>query len=423
MSTQFLQLAKYAKPQTCAGCVLEQSGLGFTVPRTAPVGSPLIITEMATGHDIRVGRPCQPEGEAGAVLERAMRLAGLSTEQFAYASLVACKPPSILKESPFEFTAPDHCATHHIAPYIAQFRPRCIVALGPIVARALTGLSGDALTIDMIRGYALPGIGVAAGIPVIPTTAPSYIGSGASHEMALLMLDLKKAATLDSLADDPEVADYVLRAHGTRSQAQLANVSPANSLEYLLYLVERDPGAIVVYDFEFVPAKTIPGKKRQPFTTEAHITQVNFTVIFSDHNMVTMVANWNQDTKDVAIRILQTANIKVSFNGYLIDERVAIYNGFTILGREHHDAMWIVHFLYPDLPARRNDDDIEFLSGPDGSIMALQIAASMFGFPAPWKHLTGKDAHFYGALTGVLLTIIFYPDIAGYFASQLTGRG
>ena len=32
------------------------------------------------------------------------------------------------------------------------------------------------------------------------------------------------------------------------------------------------------------------------------------------------------------------------------------------------------------------------------------------------------DAHFYGALTGVLLTIIFYPDIAGYFVSQLTGR-
>lgn len=33
------------------------------------------------------------------------------------------------------------------------------------------------------------------------------------------------------------------------------------------------------------------------------------------------------------------------------------------------------------------------------------------------------DAHFYGALTGVFLTIIYYPDIAGYFVNQLTGRG
>ncbi len=32
------------------------------------------------------------------------------------------------------------------------------------------------------------------------------------------------------------------------------------------------------------------------------------------------------------------------------------------------------------------------------------------------------DAHFYGALTGVLLTLIFYPGIAAYFIQQLSGR-
>lgn len=32
------------------------------------------------------------------------------------------------------------------------------------------------------------------------------------------------------------------------------------------------------------------------------------------------------------------------------------------------------------------------------------------------------DAHFYGALTGVLLTVIFYPDVVGYFFGQITGR-
>ncbi|WP_026897516.1 rhomboid family intramembrane serine protease [Daejeonella oryzae] len=31
------------------------------------------------------------------------------------------------------------------------------------------------------------------------------------------------------------------------------------------------------------------------------------------------------------------------------------------------------------------------------------------------------DAHFYGALTGVLLTVIFYPQVASYFIGQLTG--
>jgi membrane associated rhomboid family serine protease len=32
------------------------------------------------------------------------------------------------------------------------------------------------------------------------------------------------------------------------------------------------------------------------------------------------------------------------------------------------------------------------------------------------------DAHFYGALTGVLFTIVYHPDVAGYFVNQLTGR-
>ncbi|MBC7745789.1 MAG: rhomboid family intramembrane serine protease [Flavobacterium sp.] len=31
------------------------------------------------------------------------------------------------------------------------------------------------------------------------------------------------------------------------------------------------------------------------------------------------------------------------------------------------------------------------------------------------------DAHFYGALTGILITIIFHPDVAGYFIRQLSG--
>jgi membrane associated rhomboid family serine protease len=31
------------------------------------------------------------------------------------------------------------------------------------------------------------------------------------------------------------------------------------------------------------------------------------------------------------------------------------------------------------------------------------------------------DAHFYGALTGVLLTLIFYPEVASYFIGQLAG--
>lgn len=32
------------------------------------------------------------------------------------------------------------------------------------------------------------------------------------------------------------------------------------------------------------------------------------------------------------------------------------------------------------------------------------------------------DAHFYGAISGVIITIIFHPQVVGYFLGQITGR-
>jgi membrane associated rhomboid family serine protease len=32
------------------------------------------------------------------------------------------------------------------------------------------------------------------------------------------------------------------------------------------------------------------------------------------------------------------------------------------------------------------------------------------------------DAHFYGALTGIIMTVIFYPPIISFFFSQITGQ-
>lgn len=413
MSTQYQQNTKYSKPATCAGCPLESIGLGFTVTKSAPVGAPLIIVDAANHHDVRVGQPLVVDSDAGSVLERAFRLAGLSPESFAFGTLVACKPPLPLSNQPYEFTAPDFCAIRHLAPYIEKYRPRVIVALGSLVARALTGFSGEKQTIDMIRGYVLPGIGVATGIPVIPAPSPSYIMSGMHHEMSLLILDLKKASTCEGIPDDPEPEEYALKAFGTMDQARLQGKPAVHSLEFFLQLLHGDPRRILVYDFEFIAADGVNTKKKGRISTNAYITQVNFTIIdvANNNTLMTMVADWNNDTKDMAIRILQTANIKVGYNSFHIDERVALFNGFEILGKEHHDAMWLVHFLYPDLPARRVTDEEEFLTGDDGALMPLQVAASLFSFPAPWKHLTGKAPHFYGARDTHATAVVFLQGI------------
>lgn len=413
MSQQFYQLAKYPKPATCGGCPLQETGIGFTLVKPAPVGSPLVICESANHHDIRAGHPLVIDSDAGSIADRAFRLAGLSPDNFAFGSLVACKPPMPLSRQPYEFTAPGHCAIRHLQPYIDQYRPRVIVAMGEVAARALTGFSGEKQTLNMIRGYVLPGVGVATGIPVIPAPSPSYIMGGMHHEMSLLILDLKKASKCTGMPEDPEQDEYVLKAFGTVAEARRQGRPATHSLEFLKQLLDADRRRILVYDFEFLAADRINTKKKGKISTKAHITQVNFTMIDTASNnlLLTIVADWNNETAPQAIACLQTSNIKVSYNGYHVDERVARFNGFTILGDEHHDAMWMVHFLYPDLPARRVRDEEEFLTGDDGALMPLQVAASLFDFPAPWKHLTGKAPHFYGARDTHATAVVFLQAI------------
>lgn len=420
--TRFEIIPKYGKPPTCQGCPLAQTSTGFIVFRDAPVGSPLIIVEEPSDHDIRVGSPLQPEGDTGSIVERALRLAGLDITQFALASFIACRPPEHLYNQTYEFSAPDFCNDKYLRAFVNRIRPRCIVALGQIVARALTGFSGEKQTIDMIRGYILPGIGVAEGYPVIPAPSPAYILSGMQHETSLLILDLKKASTCKGLPEDPEAEYYALKCFGTREQALRQNGNPTYTLEFALSLLEGDSRRILVYDFEFVSVD-VNAKGKRKFSTRANLTQVNFTVISpdSDYSMVTFVADWNNETSPTAIKILQTNNIKVGYNNWHADDEVAIYNSFEVKGREVHDAMWLSNFLFPDLPARRVDDEEEFLTGDDGALMPLQVAASLFGFPAPWKHLVGKEPHFYGARDTHATAVVFIEGCKRLIARNLFG--
>lgn len=391
----FIQQTKYSKPATCGGCSLAEAGVGFTLTRSAPVGAPLIVTDCVGLHDVRTGHPLNIQSDAGSVLDRAFRLAGLSPESFALGSLVACRPPSFLANQAYEFTSIEHCSTRHLAPYVQEYRPKCIVALGSVAARSLTGLSGEKLTIDLIRGYALPGIGVAKGIPVIPAPSPSFIQAGNWHELSFLISDLKYASVCDRIPDDPEVDAYLLHADH-------------RALGLILQKLRSYPDSILSYDFEFLPAAAQAKKK---FTTDAHITQVNLTLWHKDSEYLTMVADWNPDTKDVLIEIFQTDNIKVSFNGWHADECVAEYNGFEIKGREQHDVKVMVDFLYPDLDPAQNystrSEDDDFLTTPSSGI-ALQVAASLAQFPAPWKHLSGMDPHFYGARDSHATVVTFF---------------
>src|SRR4030095_1456469 len=152
------------KPEACIGCALYGDGKGFV--RTEGTGSlgVLIIGEAGGKSEKQQGLPFRPFAQAGSQLETIIKLAGFSRQQFGIGNIVNCQPPNDwLSGAPYEVAAIGHCQVHRDR-FVANYRPKCILALGEIAFRTLTGLAGEKQTISHMRGYVLDST---YGIPLV----------------------------------------------------------------------------------------------------------------------------------------------------------------------------------------------------------------------------------------------------------------
>lgn len=93
------------------------------------------------------------------------------------------------------------------------------------------------------------------------------------------------------------------------------------------------------------------------------------------------------------------------------------------------------HFWYNSLGASGAVSAVVFswiLFDPLGRIYVyfIPMPAVLFGvlylvysaYESKRSSSINHDAHFFGALTGILITVVFYPDIVPHFINSLTGR-
>jgi membrane associated rhomboid family serine protease len=115
--------------------------------------------------------------------------------------------------------------------------------------------------------------------------------------------------------------------------------------------------------------------------------------------------------------------------GILYIVSLALSDLSTIL--KHKD-----HFWYNSLGASGAVSAVVFsyiLFSPFSKMMIfpipIPIPAVLFGvlylfysaYASKQSSNINHDAHFYGAISGIIITILFYPQVVGYFINQLTG--
>ena len=329
------------KPRECDGCALCDVGTGFSVPDGTGANGVLIIGEALGEYEKNVGKPFRPEGPGGHVLEQAIKSLGMDRAQFAMWSIVACQPPgyvlTILGQS-YEYAAIEHCKTH-TRRVVQQFKPRVIVACGPVAVRVLTGLTGKKLRVDDLQGFAIPSPDY-PGVRVIPTYDPGTIQRGAWQVFPVLRLALAKAVKLAREGwKEPEFT--CIESASPVVVEEMADKLKANPEMELNFDFETDGGEIELDAVKGEDAEEEEERRggKKAISTQQTITQVNLSIRDGEACAI----DFNADTRSAVERILGTPNLKHGHNCFARNTSV-----WTPLGWRPIHKMKVGDAVYSD---------------------------------------------------------------------------
>lgn len=390
------------KPSSCVGCPCYPMGNDFSAVEGTGSNGVLLVAEASGEMEQRDQLPLRPYAPAGAVLERCLRRMGLDRRQFSITNACRCRPRNNwLEGSPYEYSALRHCRPNLDAA-ISQYRPRCIVALGGVATRELTGEAGEARGVTHLAGYVMPlqqnlysallhsegsmneakvaGIG---DIPVIANFHPSYLRRGKASHQGVFSRIIQRAIAIASSKDrnymwgvDPDDASTWTQPDGSRLQ-YWTHPTTDQARSVVAYL-KANPNLWLAKDIETSESSSLDEDAREGFSdTEVRLFQLSY------QPGTGIAIPYEGEFKSIIREMLHLPNPFYGHNWDNFDHKVlraaAAREGWTYAPTQRcYDTLDMFHHWQPDLPAH------------------LQFCASFINFPFPWKHLAATDIEFYG---------------------------
>jgi uracil-DNA glycosylase family 4 len=363
--------------------------LGTTKPLMEPEGrgtsGVLAMGESLGEHEEEDRLPFRPYAEAGSVLERALWRAGIARDSLTLTNLVWYRPPAnLLEGTAWEMDAIRACKPLNDE-LVERVRPRCLLALGGMPFRELTGMTGHKQGITLCRGFAVRGFAYPE-IPVVGTYHPSYLRRGSKERQREGPRSKVEAAgggtqgmaLLGVLIRDIQYAVEVAKSGMPEFKHDAYQLGASLDDWENFYLDARaHPDLPISYDWETpTSAKVLSEEEIEAGAPERDIIQGQMSLRPGQ----AIVSSFTSGLLDVWRRILALPNPKLDWNGRKFDRPLA--RGYEMpLSGELHDLMDMWHHAQPDLPR------------------GLQYATSFFcPEVGPWKHQIGTDPLWYGAL-------------------------
>lgn len=413
------------KPSQCSSCVLNFISYQFLSPQGKGNNKVLIFTDFPERRDIISNEYLHPATMGGEIFTTALRRTQLDKSDFGISGLVSCQPPSsLLQGAGYESAALGQCSVHRDKA-IKQLQPNVLLGLGNIALKTLTGHEGKKAGIDTMRGYVIPSkeyvfwrgmvininkvpiehIDKTIPVPVIPTYDPKFIRAGRTKFIMVYMFDILRAVQLAksiqvNLTPHPWYKEDAPPSPYEWFKPESLDYKTITSVEELTAFrkqLESNPTQLLTYDIETKTSANELEDEIDTNTTGDIIESIQFSLAVGSGVFVP----WESAFLPEIRKILASPNPKAGFNLYLFDDRVLLSSGQDIvINGIRHDLLWAWKHLQRDLTAN------------------LQYVAGFYGFPFPWKHLSGSNPSLYGCCD------VDAPQrIAGQIFNQMDAKG
>lgn len=359
------------KPSSCRDCYFYNYSNSFSQPEGLCQNGVLIIGESLGHNEAIDGLPFRQRGAAGSLLEQCFRICRTDRSQFLIDNLIRCEPHGEFNGyRPNDLLAINHCTEKYASRVYCNPNVKCVLALGSIAFRNITGISGKKLGIGDVRGYAHSiSNRWFDNIPVIGSYHPAHIRRGKLAYTDYLIHDIRKAMG---------VANGTYKSFGSSEEYRNSyQLSPSiDDAKSFYYRVRDNESLCLAYDIETPNSSEHEEDERDEIVGEP-ITSIQFSLGKGEG----IYMPWEGNYVKVAKAILKRSNRKLCFNGWHFDNPKLVANDCGINGKIV-DLMWKFHYLKPDLE------------------MGLQKVASICDFPFHWKHYANDNRmnKFYGVV-------------------------
>jgi hypothetical protein len=295
-----------------------------------------------------------PFSRGGAFLDRAIRRAGFTREQFGFFSGRIDR--------------------------LVDPLPRCILALGDPALAETTGMTGPYRSVRHLTNWVLPS---RWDIPVVVCYDPVYIRAGKVALMSVLMHNIKLAVAVatqrKAVFHSPVLGRDFVWANEPLSPAEpslptgyITHPTEADALA-LLTRCNAEASLLIAYDIE-TPWSGTKDEEESDELADREILSIQLSLGPGEG----IYFPWRVPFIEVARQLLALPNPKAGANNWRFDNVVLQAHGCAING-PNHDVRWAFHHLQPDLPA------------------SLQFIASFYALECgPWKHYNSSHKEYYG---------------------------